>query len=174
MHTISRAAALAAVLTLAAAPALATGPKLTGDAVADFKAALAPASSGPQSSIDTAFADFHTKVQKVTKDLVDKAIADVTAASQDAQNHGDLISKPCWDANLKLLQSLPTQWEHPPAEIGVALGIQIQRDLLEAISGNEATSLKVACAALWGDQLKIVANVGALLGVKIATGGLLP
>jgi len=62
--------------------------------------------------------------------------------------------------------------ENPPGDIGIALGMQIQRDLLNSITGNDASSLKVACAALWGDQLKIVANIGALLGIKIATGGL--
>ena len=92
--------------------------------------------------------------------------------SDDAAKHNDAIAKPCWDANLVLLKGLPSQWENPPTDIGLALGIQIQRDLLNSITGNDATSLKVACAALWGDQLKIVANIGALLGIKIATGGL--
>jgi hypothetical protein len=41
-----------------------------------------------------------------------------------------------------------------------------------AFSANDASSLKVACAALWGDELKIVMNVGAWLAIKIATGGL--
>jgi hypothetical protein len=112
------------------------------------------------------------QVRKITKEIVDKAIADVQAASDDAAKHNDTIAKPCWDANLALLKGLPSQWESPPADIGLALGIQIQRDLLNSITGNEATSLKVACAPLWGDQLQIIANVGALLGIKIATGGL--
>lgn len=137
----------------------------------DTTTASSPTSTG---SLDTALANFNTQVQKITKDIVDKAIADVTAAQTDAANHNDQISKPCWDANLTLLKSLPTQWENPPTfPIGLALGIQIQRDMLNSITGNDASSLKVACAALWGDQLRIVAEVAAMLGVKVATGGLL-
>lgn len=160
---------------LVGAPATAQTPKLTGNLVRDIEVAksIKPAAAVPAGSIDAAVSDFNTGVQKITKDIVDKAIADVTAAQTDAQNHNDQISKPCWDANLALLKSLPSQWESPPpSPIGIALGIQIQRDLLNAITGNDAGSLKVACAALWGDQLKIVGNLGALLGVRIATGGL--
>lgn len=148
--------------------------KLTGNLVKDIAAATGkPATvATTATSTDSAIGSFGDSVRKITKELVDKAIADVTAASADADKHNDLISKPCWDANLKLLQGLPSQWENPPADIGIALGIQIQRDLLNSITGNDTTSLKVACAALWGDQLKIVANVGALLGIRIATGGL--
>ena len=152
-------------------------PAVTGNPVADIKTNLgldAQASPPAAGSIDSAVANFNAGVQKITKDIVDKGIADLNAAITDATNHNDNISLPCWQANLKLLQSLPSQWETPPPQpIGLALGIQIQRDLLNAITGNDATSLKVACAALWGDQLKIVANVGALIGVRIATGGLL-
>ncbi len=149
--------------------------KTPGQIVEDIKAATTPtaAKPAPAGSVDAAVSDFNAGIQKITKELVDKAIADVTAAQTDAQNHNDQISKPCWDANLALLKSLPSQWENPPpSPIGIALGIQIQRDLLNAITGNDATSLKVACAALWGDQLKIVANLGTLLGIRIATGGL--
>lgn len=148
--------------------------KLTGNLAKDIAAATSrPATATTTAaSTDSAIGSFGDSVRKITKELVDKAIADVTAASADAEKHNDLISKPCWDANLKLLQGLPSQWENPPADIGIALGIQIQRDLLNSITGNDTTSLKVACAALWGDQLKIVANVGALIGMRIATGGL--
>src|SRR5262249_19858311 len=65
------------------------------------------------------------------------------AASDDAAKHNDTIAKPCWDANLALLKGLPSQWESPPPDIGIALGIQIQRDLLNSITGNDASSLKV-------------------------------
>jgi hypothetical protein len=80
------------------------------------------------------------------------------------------VTRQDWLRDVQAL-AMPSQWESPPGDIGIALGIQIQRDLLNSITGNDAGSLKVACAALWGDQLKIVVNVGALLG-KIATGGL--
>lgn len=156
--------------------AFAQAPKLTGNIARDIAAARAPSTAAPATAgvVDNALTDFSGQIQKITKDIVDKAISDVTAAQTDAQNHNDQISKPCWDANLALLKSLPTQWENPPTfPVGLALGIQIQRDLLNSITGNDAGSLKVACAALWGDQLKIVANLGALIGVKIATGGLL-
>lgn len=142
--------------------------KLTGNPVRDF----APKPATPSAGVDGAVSSFSDNVQKIEKALVDKGIADLTAAITDATNHQDNISLPCWQANLKLLQSLPSQWETPPSPIGIALGIQIQRDILNSITGNDAASLKVACAALWGDQLKIVANVGALIGIRIATGGL--
>jgi hypothetical protein len=166
-------------LMFSPAPAFAEArkPQVTGDIVADTKANLGiggptAATAAPAGSVDAAIGNFNSGIQKITKDLVDKAISDVTAAQTDAQNHNDQISKPCWDANLSLLKSLPSQWENPPpSPIGIALGIQIQRDLLNAITGNEATSLKVACAALWGDQIAIVGKLGALLGIRIATGG---
>ncbi len=146
------------------------GTKIKTDIEGGAPPAATPAPAG---SVDAAVSNFNSGIQKITKDIVDKAIADVTAAQTDAQNHNDQISKPCWDANLSLLKSLPSQWENPPpSPLGIALGIQIQRDLLNAITGNDTTSLKVACAALWGDQIKIVGQLGALLGVRIATGGL--
>jgi len=146
--------------------------KLTGNPKADF-ANLGPKASTPDTAADSAVSDLGTQFRAITREIVTKAIADVTAASADAEKHNDMISKPCWDANLKLLQGLPSQWETPPETVGIALGIQIQRDIMNSITGNDATSLKVACAALWGDQLKIVGKVGALLGIRIATGGLL-
>lgn len=176
---VAAAALLLAMVSPDAARAQLKKPQITGNVIDDAKVNLGinpPSTStaaAPAGSVDAAIGNFNSGIQKLTKDLVDKAISDVTAAQTDAQNHNDQISKPCWDANLALLKSLPSQWETPPSLIGIALGIQIQRDLLNAITGNEATSLKVACAALWGDQLRIVGNLGALLGIRIATGGLL-
>jgi hypothetical protein len=167
------AALLLSVLMIpnASAQSLTQGPrKLTGNVVADFANAEKPA---PANTIDGALQSFGAGVQKIEKAIVDKGIADLQSAIKDATDHKDNISLPCWQANLTLLQSLPSQWPEPPSmPMGLALSIQVQRDLLNSITGNDATSLKVACAALWGDQLKIVANVGALIGVRIATGGL--
>ena len=147
---------------------------LTGDVRKDLglKPAATVGTSNAATATDEAMGSFGAQVRAITKEIVVKAIADVHAASDDAAKRNDTISKPCWDANLALLKALPSQWENPPTDIGIALGIQIQRDLLNSITGNDASSLKVACAPLWGDQLQIVANVGALLGIKIATGGL--
>ncbi len=145
-------------------------PQQIGD---DIRAVVAPKPEAVQTTVDSAFSRFNADVQKLTREVIDKAIVDVQAALDDAGKHNDEISKPCWQSNLDLLKGLPTQWENPPASIGIALGIQIQRDLLNSITGTDAKSLKVACAALWGDQLKIVTNVGALIGVRVATGGLL-
>lgn len=132
-----------------------------------------PAPKTTTTTFDSALKEFGDGVQKIEKSLVDKGIADLQAAIKDATSHNDNISLPCWNANLDLLQSLPSQWPEPPTlPMGLALSIQIQRDLLNSITGSDAKSLKVACAALWGDQLKIVANLGALIGIRIATGGL--
>jgi hypothetical protein len=112
------------------------------------------------------FDQISQQIQKVAKEVVDKGIADLTAASQDAQNRTDKISKPCWDAQVAFLQLLPVEWQTPPAEIGPALTIQIGRDLGNAINGSADGSLKVACAALLGDTLSIVNNVMAVVGIK--------
>ena len=98
--------------------------------------------------------------------MVDKGIADLTAAAQDAQNRGDKIAKPCWDAQVAFLGLLPVEWQTPPTEVGPALAIQIGRDLGNAINGNGDGSLKIACAALLGDTLSIVNNVLAVVGLK--------
>lgn len=180
---VAKVVVVAALLVLLAFPQPASAQvklvKPTGNIVNDIAAAAGgkpAATSAPStaasSPVDSAVSSFSAGVQKIEKELVDKGIADLNAAITDATNHKDAISLPCWQANLALLQSLPSQWETPPSPIGIALGIQIQRDLLNAITGNDPTSLKVACAALWGDQLKIVTNLGALIGVRIATGGL--
>lgn len=105
------------------------------------------------------------KLQAVAKEVIDKGIADLTAASTDAQNHNDQIAKPCWDAQTAFLKQLPSEWQTPPTEIGPALAIQISRDLLNTITGNDATSLKVACAALIGDQITIINQTLSIIGV---------
>lgn len=110
------------------------------------------------------------KLQAVAKDIIDKGISDVGAASTDAQNHNDLIAKPCWDAQSAFLKQLPAEWQTPPTQIGPALAIQISRDLLNTITGNDATSLKVACAALIGDQITIINQTLAIVGVAGITG----
>lgn len=139
------------------------------------KPAQPQASATPSlASLDNFLNDLGTKIQTVEKDIADKVIADLNAAITDATNHNDNISLPCWKANLALAQALPAEWTTPPAlPIGIALSIQIQRDLISAITSNDQGSLKVACAALWGDQLQQISQVGLLFGVKIATGGLL-
>lgn len=156
------------------APAYAQGMprKLTGNVMEDFANAQKP--SMQSAPFDNAVQGFNDGVQKIEKAIVDRGIADLQAAIKDATEHDDKISLPCWKANLALLQSLPSQWPEPPSlPMGIALSIQVQRDLMNTINGNDEKSLKVACAALWGDQLKIVAKLGALLGIRIATGGLL-
>lgn len=151
-------------------------PHLTGNIKRDF-APTAPASSATATGngqLDSALGRFNDGVSKIEKKVVDLVIADLNAAIKDATAHNDLISLPCWQAHLLLFNSLPSQWPEPPTlPMGIALSIQVQRDLLNSITGAEVTSLKVACAALYGDQLKIIANVGAMLGIRIATGGLL-
>jgi hypothetical protein len=160
------------IMSLAWSNPVLAEPVLTGNPARDLARAVAPRATAAPSTSDASIASLNEGVQKIEKAIVDKGIADLTAAITDATNHKDNISLPCWKANLALLQSLPSQWETPPSPIGIALGIQIQRDLLTSITGNDETSIKVACAALWGDQLKIIANVGALIGIRIATGGL--
>lgn len=117
---------------------------------------------------DTVLNKFGAKIQTVEKDLADKVIADLNAAITDATNHNDAISLPCWQANLKLAMALPAEWANPPTlPIGIALSIQIQRDLLNAITSNDPGSLKVACAALWGDQILQIGKLGLLFGFSI-------
>lgn len=110
--------------------------------------------------------DIGKKLQAVAKDVVDKGISDLTAASTDAQNRKDQISQPCWDSQIAFLKLLPVEWQTPPTEIGPALAIQISRDLVNSVTGNDPGSLKVSCAALLGDQLNIVNQVLAVVGVQ--------
>lgn len=150
------------------------------------------AGNGPGSSV-LSIDQIGQHLQQLEKQIVDKAIADTQAASNDAQLRNDIIAQPCWDAETKFLQLLPIEWvanpgnpsatppvpasPGPPAEMGPALGIQVSRDLINAITGNDKTSLKVACAAMIGDSTKIVGQLLALLGIKAglaATGIVIP
>jgi hypothetical protein len=111
------------------------------------------------------FTTIGQKLQAIAKDVIDKGIADLGAASTDAQNHNDKIAQPCWDAQVAFLKQLPSEWQTPPTDIGPALAIQISRDLLNTITGNDVTSLKVACAALIGDQITIINQTLSIIGV---------
>jgi hypothetical protein len=163
-------AKVAAALAQIDAKAKAVTAPLTGTATSSTASnGLTNFFTKMQSALD----QFNKGVESIEKTAIDKAIGDVNIALLDASNHNDQISLPCWQSNLALLQGLPIEWPTPPEQpIGIATGIQLQRDLLNSITGSQATSLKVACAALWGDQAAIVTQVGALLGVKIALGGL--
>jgi hypothetical protein len=169
--------AIAAVLALALAATCANAqvrkPQLTGDIVADTRANLAPKATASANPVQDAFDQLHQGLQKVAKDAADHAIADLNAAITDATNRNDAISLPCWQANLAFVQMLPVEWPTPPTEIGIALGIQIKRDLLNAVTGSQPGSIKVACAALFGDEMKIFVNIGAMFGLRVATGGAL-
>lgn len=120
--------------------------------------------SNPLASLN--FDTIGQDLQKVVKDVVDKGIADLTAASTDAKNRNDVIAQPCWDAQSAFLKLLPVEWATPPTEVGPALAIQISRDLLNAVTGSEQGSLKVACAALLGDQISIINQVMAIVGLQ--------
>lgn len=128
------------------------------------KTAATAATSDPLAGLN--LADIGKKLQTVAKDIVDKGISDLTAASTDAQNRNDKISKPCWDAQVNFLKLLPVEWQTPPTDIGPALAIQISRDLINTVTGNDDGSLKVACAALIGDQINIINQVLAVVGVQ--------
>lgn len=148
-------------------------PQITGNVVEDAKVNLGLKPAASANPVEAAFDHLHAGLQKVAKDVADKALADLTAALADAKNHNDAISLPCWQAQIDFIGQLPVMWSTPPAEIGLALGIQIKRDLLTAVTGSQPGSIKVACAALFGDEMKIFANVGALFGLRVLTGGAL-
>lgn len=160
----------AACLTLALpahAQKLPVPPKLPIDPLGLNKTTAAPASTATANPLAALnFGDIGKQLQKVAKDVVDKGIADLTAASTDAQNRNDVIAKPCWDAQAAFLKLLPVEWQTPPTDVGPALAIQISRDLLNAVTGNDSGSLKVACAALIGDQLLIINQVLAVVGLQ--------
>jgi hypothetical protein len=132
-------------------------------AAANGKPTAAAAATTPLTGIN--FNTIGQKLQALAKDVIDKGISDLGAASTDAQNHNDKISKPCWDAQQAFLKQLPAEWQTPPTEIGPALAIQISRDLLNSITGNDESSLKVACAALIGDQISIINQTLAIVGI---------
>jgi hypothetical protein len=68
------------------------------------------------------------------------------------------------------MKLLPVEWQTPPNEIGPVLGFQVARDLMNAITGNDKGSLKVACAALVGDQLNILNQLLAMFGIAAMAG----
>lgn len=139
---------------------------------------LIPGSQGNSGAVTpnsgTDFEAAGTSFQKVAKEVVDKALLDLAAASKDAagQVPPDMISQPCWDAQATFLKLLPVEWETPPTDVGPALAIQIGRDLRRALTSDTAGSIKVACAALFGDELNQLAKLGSLVGLRILTGGL--
>lgn len=164
---------VALVLSLIVSPALAQAPKPRVNLPFDplHLNTASPAAAATTNTL--AGVNFNTigqKLQAVAKEVIDKGIADLSAASTDAQNHNDLIAKPCWDAQVAFLKQLPAEWQTPPTDIGPALAIQISRDLLNSITGNDQSSLKVACAALIGDQLSIINQTLALVGVAGVAG----
>jgi hypothetical protein len=128
--------------------------------------------SGKPVTLDSAMSGINVELQKVTKQIVDAAVTDVTAALTDAKNRNDLISQPCWESNLAFLQLLPIEWQSPPETVGPALAFQIGRDLITALTGSDPKSMKVACAAMWGDTASIATNALALIGIKALIPGL--
>lgn len=166
--------AIALALILITAPAMAQRkPAITGRPIEDIKTDLGI----PQSKIATSTSipsagviDIGKKLQTITKDVLDAAVTDLSAASADAASHNDQISQPCWDAQVSFIKSLPAEQQNPPTTIGPALAIQISRDLRETLAGNEKTSLKVACAALLGDELNILNQFLGAVGVGALTG----
>lgn len=190
----------AAIALALCSPAMAQikKPAITGNPLEDIKTDLnggTTASPGikPLNGQPT-FKQIGQNLQKLEKDLIDKVIVDVSAALADATLRNDVIAQPCYQAQLDFAQLLPVEWVStsatpaipatstspavaatpahpgPPTEIGIALGFQVARDLMNAITGNDKGSLKVACAALIGDQLSILNQMLALFGMGAITG----
>lgn len=146
----------------------------TGNLPADIAATKAPPTVSANGAVN--YDSIGDKLQAVVKDVIDKAITDLGAASKDAagQVPPDLISQPCWDAQVAFLKLLPAEWPDPPKDVGPALAIQIGRDLRRALTGDQRGTIKVDCAALFGDELAQVGKLGSLLGLKLLTGGIAP
>jgi hypothetical protein len=176
----ARLAAKQTSAVIAVALALAGTMLLGGDAHAQSKPRLplpdplhlnqSQEKTLPITGTNGGFAAIGGQLQKLTKDIVDHAIDDVTAAQQDATNRNDVIAGPCYDAQLQFMKLLPVEWQTPPTEIGPVLGFQVARDLMNAITGNDKGSLKVACAALVGDQLNILNQLLAMFGIAAMAG----
>lgn len=168
---------LAAGLALLAlgGPADAQAPqpfRPTGNLPRDIAATRPPPAVTPSGAVN--YDGLGAQFQTIVRDVIDKAIADLSAASKDAagQNPPDLISQPCWDAQIAFLKLLPAEWSEPPTNVGPALAIQIGRDLRRALTGDQRGTIKVDCAALFGDELAQITKLGSILGLKIATLGL--
>jgi hypothetical protein len=164
MHRLLLAAVLAALALPAHAQKPPQLPRLPDPLGLNKQAAAPPSTASSAAGIN--FDAVGAELQKVVKDVVDKAINDLKAASQDAASHSDLIAQPCWDAQVAFLQLLPVEWQTPPTEVGPALAIQIGRDLSESLTGRDKTSIKVACAALIGDQAAIIGQLFTVVGLK--------
>jgi hypothetical protein len=178
-------------LLLSVGAANAQKPHITGNPAADIAADVADIKGGAKPAaapgislpfVPLTLDQIAGKIQQAEKQLIDKAIADTQAASLDAQLRNDIISQPCWDAETKFMQLLPVEWvaspgnptasppvpasPGPPTEMGPALTLQVGRDLINAVTGSDKSSLKVACAAMIGDSTKIVGQLLGLLGIK--------
>jgi hypothetical protein len=130
---------LVLALSLAASPALAQlkkPPNALGlpDPL-HLTSGAAPAATVAGS---TTYTSVGATLQKVAKEVVDKAIVDLGNASTDAN----------------------------------AQAIQIGRDLERQLTGDAQGTIKVACAALIGDAVAQLGQLGSLLGVKLLTGGI--
>ncbi len=107
----------------------------------------------------TATPDLVSKIQQV-------ALADLKAASADAKATGDLVSAPCYDAWITLIEAQEKAKGDALPDPAIITHFQRNRDLVNAL--RPGSPLKTACAPL-AEELK--QDVMTLLS-KVA-GGLL-
>ena len=131
-------------------------------------------STDPTQSTNS-FADFIEKIQTVTIDDANAALADVHA-------HGDvdLAALQCLPAIITFVQSSPLAPPQPNIK-GVLSANQIKRDvLLGGVTSSgpfqiALRTLHVACAAYVNDEVRFAAQFAAMIGAAshgVPTGGL--
>ena len=147
--------------------------------VAPTASAPAPAPQTPAQSLDA----FMAKLEAVTGKLVADVTADLQAADADAgtvvlQAVGttpatvrDPISHACYPALIQFLGSLPAATP-VQGNIIVAQLFQKKRDFIAQIQAGLPSYLKLGCAALLGDEVKILTTALGMVGITVATGGL--
>lgn len=94
------------------------------------------------------------------------ALADLQAASTDAKATGDMVTAPCYDAWIGLIEAQQKAQTNPMPDPHVITGFQRARDLVNAL--RPGSPLNTACAPL-AEELK--QDVLDLLG-KVAAGAI--
>lgn len=167
------------LFAIIAALALTTGAHAQGPIVRKIQADIQKRASTPAATADpitTLMAD----IEKVKADVVTGLVAALQEADDDAgtvvnattQEVRDPISHACYPAQIKFLQSLPSV---KPITSGAPYNLivlfQRKRDFVAQLKAGLPAYLKVGCAALIGDEVKIFISTLAMAGVKVALGG---
>lgn len=117
--------------------------------------------------------DFLEKLaEKGTADL-EAALAMASAVDPDTQKPVDPIAAACYPALIKFIKSLPHPAAGSETELGPAQLFQRKRLLQRLVHRGVPDYLRIGCAPLVQDELATLARIGAIVGISVASGGLI-